>query len=148
MMRGPGYGGMRLMGGMSRDPSIKNHELPKGIVRRVLAYGAPFKRMITVFLITVVAGAALGVLPALLFRSIIDDGVLGGDVPLIIKLSLAVAGMAVMATSAAINGTSATAATWRYVVALLKIIAMLLCFGSAGVSSSRVGAGSLTFLRR
>ncbi len=99
MMRGPGYAGVRLMGGMSRDPSIKNHELPKGIVRRVLAYGAPFKGMITVFLITVVAGAALGTAPALLFKLIIDDGVLGGDVPLIVTLSLVVAGMAVLAAA-------------------------------------------------
>ncbi len=98
-MRGHGYAGARVMGGISMDPAIKNHALPKGIVRRVLAYGAPFKGMITVFLITVVAGAALGVAPALLFKQIIDDGVLGGDVPLIITLSLVVAGMAVLAAA-------------------------------------------------
>lgn len=98
-MRGSGYGGMRLMGGMSTDPSIKNHELPKGIVRRVLGYGAPFKGMIIVFLVTVIASSALGVAPALLFQRIIDDGVLGGDVPLIITLSLFVAGMAVLAAA-------------------------------------------------
>jgi len=98
-MRGSGYAGMRFMGGMSTDPSIKNHELPKGIVRRVLGYGAPFKGMIIVFLVTVIASSALGVAPALLFQRIIDDGVLGGDVSLIITLSLAVAGMAVLAAA-------------------------------------------------
>ncbi len=98
-MRGPGYAGMRVMGGLSTDPSIKNHELPKGIVRRVLGYGAPFKGLIVVFLVAVVASSALGVAPALLFQRIIDDGVLGGDVRLIIVLSLVVAGMAVLAAA-------------------------------------------------
>lgn len=93
MMQG---GGGRMMGGLARDPSIKNHDLPKGIVRRVMGYGAPFRGMITVFLITVVLGSALGVAPALLFQRIIDDGVLGKDEQLIIQLALAVAGMAVL----------------------------------------------------
>lgn len=102
MMRGEGYGGgggARVMGGLSRDPSIKNHKLPKGIVRRVMGYGAPFKGMITVFLITVIVGAALGTAPALLFKQIIDQGVIGGDVSLIVTLSLIVAGMAVLAAA-------------------------------------------------
>ncbi|WP_325048781.1 ABC transporter ATP-binding protein [Tessaracoccus antarcticus] len=96
MMRGPGYAGSRVMGGLAADPTIKNYTLSKGIVRRVLGYGAPFKGLIAVFLVTVVLGSALGVAPALLFQRIIDDGVLGGDVPLIVTLSLAVAGMAVL----------------------------------------------------
>ncbi len=99
MMRGPGYAGVRMMGSLSTDPSIKNHELPRGITRRVMSYGAPFKGLIAVFLITIVIGSALATAPALLFREIIDDGVLGGDVPLIITLSLVVAGMAVLAAA-------------------------------------------------
>lgn len=100
MMRGGGHGGGgRLMGNLASDPSLKDHELPPGIVRRVLGYGAPFKGLIVVFLVTVVLGSALGVAPALLFQRIIDDGILGNDVPLIITLSLVVAGMAVLAAA-------------------------------------------------
>ncbi|MDO5737482.1 MAG: ABC transporter ATP-binding protein [Propionibacteriaceae bacterium] len=97
MMRGAGAGGRYGMGGLATDQSIRNHELSKGTVRRVLAYGAPFKKLIIVFLTTVVLGSALGVAPALLFKEIIDGGVLGRDVSLIIRLSLVVAGMAVLA---------------------------------------------------
>ncbi len=96
MMRGSGFGGPRAMGGLAVDPAIRNHTLAKGIVRRVLRYGAPFRNLIIVFLVTVVLGSALGVAPAWLFQRIIDDGVLGGDIPLIIRLSLVVAGMAVL----------------------------------------------------
>ncbi len=98
-MRGPGYAGVRMMGGLSTDPSIKNHELSKGVVRRVLSYGAPFKGLIILFLGAVVLSSALGVAPAWLFKEIIDEGVQGGDIPLIITLSLAVAGMAVLAAA-------------------------------------------------
>lgn len=85
-----------MMGGLSRDPAVKNYTLRKGIVARVLSYGEPFKGLIAVFLVAVVLGSALGVLPALLFKRIIDNGVLGRDVPLIVTLSLIVAGMAVV----------------------------------------------------
>ncbi len=90
------------MRGLSKDPNIKNHELSKGVVRRVVGYGAPFKGLIAVFLVTVVLGAALGVAPALLFQRIIDDGVLGGDVSLIVTLALVVAGMAVLSSALSI----------------------------------------------
>lgn len=98
-MRGSGYGGAQAMRGLSRDSSIKDHELSKGVVRRVLGYGKPFKALIIVFLITVVLGSALGVAPALLFQRIIDDGVLGKDVNLIVVLALVVAGMAVLSAA-------------------------------------------------
>ncbi len=94
-MRGGGVGGGRMMGGLATDPSIKTHELPPGIVRRVLGYGRPYAGLITVFLIAVVLGSALSVAPALLFQRIIDDGVLAGDTELIVTLALVVAGMAV-----------------------------------------------------
>ena len=87
------------MRGLSRDSSVKDHELSEGVVRRVVGYGAPFKGLIIVFLITVVLGSALGVAPALLFRRIIDDGVLGEDVSLIVILALVVAGMAVLSAA-------------------------------------------------
>ncbi len=99
MMRGSGYGGAQAMRGLSRDSSIKDHALSKGVVRRVVGYGAPFRGLIIVFLITVVLGSALGVAPALLFQRIIDDGVLGKDVNLIVVLALVVAGMAVLSSA-------------------------------------------------
>ncbi|GAA4898340.1 ABC transporter ATP-binding protein [Tessaracoccus lubricantis] len=88
-------GGGRVLGRLATGSEIRDHKLDRGTARRVLAYGAPFKGLILLFLLTVTLGSALSVVPLLLFQRIIDDGVLGGNVRLIVVLSLAVAGMAV-----------------------------------------------------
>ena len=94
MSVGRGMGGGRMIGRLAADPEITNHKLDRGTARRVIAYGAPFKGLIIIFMLAVIVSSALSVAPLLLFQRIIDDGVLAGDESLIIWLSLAVAGMA------------------------------------------------------
>lgn len=89
-------GGGRLLGSMRADPELKHHKLKRGTLRRVLSYGTPFTGLLMVFLLVTVIASALSVAPLLLFQRIIDDGVLAGDVPLIVRLSAAVAGMALL----------------------------------------------------
>jgi ATP-binding cassette subfamily B protein len=90
-------GGGRLMRQFSdTDPSVKDHRLAEGVWRRVVAYGKPYKGTIAVFLFCVLADAAMSVAPPLLFKSIIDDGVLKQDVPVIVRLSVIVAVIAVV----------------------------------------------------
>lgn len=93
-MGGMGMGGGRVLGRLATGSEIRNHELRKGTARRVLAYGKPFSGLIVAFLLAVTVSSALSVVPLLLFQRIIDDGVLGGDVRLIVILSSAVAAMA------------------------------------------------------
>jgi ATP-binding cassette subfamily B protein len=91
---------MSMRGGMmrqiSRDPSIANYRLKKGVVRRVLAFARPYRALLSVFVVLVAASAALSVAPPLLFKEIIDDGVLAGNRRVVIVLSLTVAGLAVL----------------------------------------------------
>lgn len=93
-MGGMGMGGGRVLGRLATGSEIREHQLRKGTARRVLAYGKPFTGLIVLFLLAVTVGSALSVVPLLLFQRIIDDGVLGGDVRLIVILSSAVAAMA------------------------------------------------------
>ena len=93
--RGMGMGGGRMIGRLATDPEITHHKLDHGTARRVIAYGAPFKGLIIVFMLTVVVGSALSVAPLLLAQRIIDDGVLAGNTALIVWLAIAVAAMAV-----------------------------------------------------
>ncbi|HMR49318.1 MAG TPA: ABC transporter ATP-binding protein [Arachnia sp.] len=81
---------------MSADPEITHHKLNRGTLLRVLSYATPFRGLLLVFLLVVIVASTLSVAPLLLFQRIIDDGVLAGDVGLIVTLSLAVAGMAVV----------------------------------------------------
>ncbi|MBO0812525.1 MAG: ABC transporter ATP-binding protein [Microlunatus sp.] len=92
-MRGAGFGMMR----MSRtDREVLNHRLPKGLVRRVIGFGRRYRWQVLALLIFVVADAGLGVIPPLLFRTIIDRGVLARQVGVVVRLSLLVAGLAVL----------------------------------------------------
>jgi ATP-binding cassette subfamily B protein len=62
----------------------------------VLGYARPYRRAIAAFLVLTVLGAGFVVLTPLLVRRIIDDGVTPGDRGLVVRLSLVVAGIAVL----------------------------------------------------
>ena len=93
MMRG---GSASLMRRMTQDPDVADHQLTQGVLRRILRFAKPYRAMITVFIVLVVISSALAVTPPLLFRQIIDEGVLEQNRPLLIKLSAMVAGIAVL----------------------------------------------------
>jgi ATP-binding cassette subfamily B protein len=93
MMRGGSAGLMRRMG---QDPSVADHQLTKGVFWRILRFARPYRGLILVFIALVVVSSALAVTPPLLFKEIIDDGVLKGDRRLVIALATAVAVLAVL----------------------------------------------------
>ncbi|MCW2810819.1 MAG: transporter ATP-binding protein [Friedmanniella sp.] len=92
MMRG---GSMGLMRRMSQDPDLADHRLTRGVVWRILRFARPYRRLIIVFIILITVLAALAVTPPLLFKQIIDEGVLKGDRRVLLTLSATVALVAV-----------------------------------------------------
>ncbi|NLT29689.1 MAG: ABC transporter ATP-binding protein [Propionibacterium sp.] len=88
-----GPGGLARRMGKGED--IGDFRLNRTIWRRVLGYAKPYRGTIVLFVAMVVLGAALSVAPPLLFKEIIDQGVLGGDKRIVILLSLIVAGLAI-----------------------------------------------------
>src|SRR5687767_13592267 len=82
-----------MMRRMSQDPEIAQHQLSPGVVRRVLRFAKPYRLLITVFVALVVVMSALGVAPPLLFKQIIDEGILQGDRRVVIILSATVAAL-------------------------------------------------------
>ncbi|HLM21079.1 MAG TPA: ABC transporter ATP-binding protein, partial [Propionibacteriaceae bacterium] len=85
-----------LMRRMSQDPDIAQHQLSPGVVWRVLRFAKPYRFLIAVFVALVVILAALAVAPPLLFKEIIDHGVLQGNRRVVIIVSLTLAGVAVL----------------------------------------------------
>ena len=81
---------------MSQDPDIAQHQLSQGVVRRVLRFAKPYRFLIVVFVVLVVILATLAVAPPLLFKEIIDHGVLQGNRRVVIIVSLTLAGIAVL----------------------------------------------------
>ncbi len=93
MMRGGSMGLMRRMG---QDPDLADHRLTKGVLRRILRFARPYRSLILVFVGLVVLTSALAVTPPLLFKEIIDQGVLQGNRRLLVVLGSAVAVVAVL----------------------------------------------------
>ncbi len=89
-------GGGPLMRRMSQDPDVARHRLTKGVLRRILRFARPYRALIIVFIGLIVVSAALAVTPPLLFRLIIDEGVLKGNRRLLITLAATVAVLAVV----------------------------------------------------
>lgn len=76
---------------MGADPSQPRPRLPRGTVRRVAAFAKPWHRILVVFIVLTVLGALLSVANPLLYREIIDRGILRGDTRLIVTLAVVVA---------------------------------------------------------
>ena len=91
-MRG---GGGPMMRRMSQDPEVAQHRLSPGVLGRILRFARPYRTLILIFVVLVALTAALAVAPPLLFKEIIDEGVLKGNRRLVIILAVAVAGLAV-----------------------------------------------------
>jgi len=96
---GGGGGGGRAMRSLLKDSSVRNHKLSAGTLRRILKFAVPYRRYLAVFLFLVAIDAATGAVTPLLFREIIDRGIVPGDTQLVVWLSLVVAVLAVFAST-------------------------------------------------
>jgi ATP-binding cassette, subfamily B, bacterial len=86
----------RMMHGFTReDPTKGRGGLTPGTTRRVAAFARPYTRQIIWFLALVIVDAALVVATPLLFKHIIDDGVVKNDRTVVTVLALIVAALAV-----------------------------------------------------
>jgi ATP-binding cassette subfamily B protein len=92
-MSGPTWMTMRSF---MRDESVKTQRLAPGTVRRIASFARPFAPQILVFLVLVVIDAVFVILPPLLFKQIVDKGVLAHDRGVVTTLALLVAGIAVL----------------------------------------------------
>ncbi|MFK4085613.1 ABC transporter ATP-binding protein [Kribbella sp. NPDC020789] len=78
------------------DASVKDQKLAKGTLRRIAAFAKPYKWQITVFLLLVIVSAVLVIASPLLFKKIVDDGIIKGNAGLVTALALVVALLALV----------------------------------------------------
>ena len=88
--------GWQVMRSMSRDSSVKEQTLAEGTTKRVMSYARPYRGRIAAFLVLVVIDAVLVVATPLILKSLVDDGVVPGDRQVVVRLSVLVAGLAVL----------------------------------------------------
>ncbi len=78
------------------DRSAVQQKLAPGTVRRIVRFAAPYRRALAVFLALIVLDAILGALLPLVFKGIIDRGVVPRRGAVVTELAFVVAGIAVL----------------------------------------------------
>ncbi len=84
------------MRSFASDKSVTRQRLSAGLLRRIAGYARPYVRDIVPFLVLVALAAVLGVVNPLLFKAIIDDGIVPRNFSLVVWLALGVAAVAVL----------------------------------------------------
>ncbi len=97
---GMGMGSMRgAHRNMLRDKSVLQHNLTPGIWGRIYEFASPYRSKLGLFLLLIVFDAVVGVATPLIFRSIINDGIVKRNTSVVLHLSLLVALLAVFTTA-------------------------------------------------
>ncbi len=92
---------MQPMGGqvvrsMRQSGEVKGRKVAAGTARRVLDFAAPHKSALAAFLALVILSAVIGAANPLIYRHIINEGIVGRQTGLIVMLALVVAGLALV----------------------------------------------------
>lgn len=90
------------MRSFASDGSVTRQRLSPGLARRILRYAKPYTRDIVPFLVLVAFAAVLGIVNPLLFKAIIDDGIVPQDMSVVVWLAVAVAGVALLEAAASL----------------------------------------------
>lgn len=99
MGMGMGMGGRAMgmsMRSFRRDNSVTKQRVKPGTLRRMLVFARPYRVAIGIFLALVVVDAAIGAANPLIYRAIIDDGILRHHTGIIVDLAFLVAGLALL----------------------------------------------------
>ena len=83
------------MGGMigvwrslGQDSSVTKQKVKPGTAKRTLLYALPYSGLLALFLLVVIVDAGIGVVNPLIYRQIINKGILQANSPLIIRLAI------------------------------------------------------------
>lgn len=81
---------------MTRDRSVTQQRIDRALVRRILGYARPYRRIIVLFLVTLVLVSLLSVAQPLLVPRLVDDGITQGDARVVTVTALTMAALAVL----------------------------------------------------
>jgi ATP-binding cassette subfamily B protein len=81
---------------MTADASVLNNTIKPGTTKRILKFAAPYRWLLVLFAVVVVLDALITVANPLVFKYIINDGILKSNIHLIVVLALLIAVLAVL----------------------------------------------------
>jgi ATP-binding cassette subfamily B protein len=95
MSMGQGMGNWHAIRSFTQDRSVAKQKLAKGTVKRIARFARPYRKLIVILLGLLSVDAAIGIVNPLLYREIINRGIIGKDSRLVVGLALVVGGIAV-----------------------------------------------------
>ena len=108
------------MGLMAMDPTALKRPVKAGTARRALGYARPYVGTLALFLLVVVANAGIAVANPLIYREIINVGILTGNTTLIVQLALLVGGIGLVDAALGLGQTYLAARIGAEVVVALR----------------------------
>jgi ATP-binding cassette, subfamily B, bacterial len=85
----------------SRDNSITSHKLAPGTLRRIAQFARPYRGKLAVFLALIVVDALVGAAGPLVYKAIIDDGIIKQRSGFVVAMAVLIG---VLAVASALNG--------------------------------------------
>ena len=82
-----------------RDPSVTGQKLAPGTLKRIFRFAAPYRGQLIALVVMLAADSAIGVVNPLLFREIINRGIVRHDGGLVVTLAAVAAGLALFDTA-------------------------------------------------
>ncbi|HTV79988.1 MAG TPA: ABC transporter ATP-binding protein [Steroidobacteraceae bacterium] len=84
------------MRALTKDPSVLEHRIKPGTLRRTFGIAAPYTGWLLLLGVVVVVNASISIAYPLIYRRIINDGILRADTPLIVRLAILLAALGVL----------------------------------------------------
>lgn len=116
-------GSARLMGAMrslGRDDSVLNQKVKPGTAKRMVRFSSPYLGLLAFFLIVVIVDAVVGIVNPLIYRDLINNGILKGNSPLIIHLAILVGILGVIDAGLGVAQTYLSASVGARIVLSLR----------------------------
>ncbi len=96
-MSSPMMGGWETLRALRKEGDLAGHQVARGTARRIMAFARPYRRDISVFLVTVVFDAVIGVATPVLAGDVVNRITRGGPDAAsgIVRIALFIAGLAI-----------------------------------------------------
>lgn len=88
--------GGQVVRSLRRGEDIRGQKVARGTARRILRFASPYRRLLLAFLGLVTLTSVIGAANPLLYKEIINRGIIGHRAGLVIALALTVAGLAIL----------------------------------------------------
>ena len=83
-------GTVRSMLPFMQDPSVMKQKVKPGTAKRMLRFAVPYASLLALFLFAVILDGGIGIVNPLIYRQIINNGILKGNGTLIIRFAVLV----------------------------------------------------------